>query len=378
MNQSLTNSHPDLAKTDPLAEKKPVSQKLTSQELSDAVLPQSTQAALLGVENLKPLNKNLKVSKKSKKDDRSTDEELSSDAATGADAQTDFPILLAQANTETKVMTDAGGGSSTAAPSGAATANASTGAMSGSSTAVPEAASTGSSTLGLLAGVALLGAAAGGGGSTPATAVPLLNTLNPVVNATTKAAGLTVTGTTEAGSVVTVKLGNTEKTAVTTGTNWTVTFAAGDIPADGSTTLSAVAKKTGATDSTPTAAVAITVDTAVAAPVVGAVATDNAVSGAEKTAGVAVSGTADAGASVAVTWGATTKTVTATGGNWTTNFASTEIPADGNTSVNAVATDVVGNVSVAGTRAVTVDTAVAAPVVGAVATDNAVSGAEKT
>ncbi|WP_350296404.1 Ig-like domain-containing protein [Limnohabitans sp. Rim8] len=381
MNQSLTNtnSNRDVEKTDSSVEKKPVSHQLTPKELSGAVLPLSTQAALLGVENPKPLNKNLKVSKKSKKDDRSKDEELSSDAATGADAQTDFPILLAQANTETKVMTDAGGGSSTAAPSGAATANASTGAMSGSSTAVSEAASTGSSTLGLLAGVALLGAAAGGGGSTPATAVPLVNTLNPpVVNATTKAAGLTVTGTTEAGSVVTVKLGNTEKTAVTTGTNWTVTFAAGDIPADGSTTLSAVAKKTGATDSTPTAAVAITVDTAVAAPVVGAVATDNAVSGAEKTAGVAVSGTADAGASVAVTWGATTKTVTATGGNWTTNFASTEIPADGNTSVNAVATDVVGNVSVAGTRAVTVDTTVAAPVVTAVATDNVVNGAEKT
>ena len=380
MNQSLTNtnSNPDVVKAGALVEKKLVSQKPTSKELSDAVLPLSTQAALPGIDNLKPLNKNLKVSKKAKKDDLINDEELTSSAAMGADAQTDSPILLAQANTETKVMTDAGVGSSTPAPAGTATANASTDGMSGPAAAALEAASTGYSTLVLLGGVALLGVAAAGGASTPTTAVPLLNTLNPVVNAATKAAGFTVTGTTEAGAVVTVKLGNTQKTAITTGTNWTVTFAAGDIPADGATTLSAVAKKSGANDSAATAAVAITVDTAVAAPVVGAVATDNAVSGAEKTAGVAVSGTADAGASVAVTWGATTKTVTATGGNWTTNFASAQVPADGSTTVSAVATDVAGNVSVAGTRAVTVDTAVAAPVVGAVASDNAVNGAEKT
>jgi hypothetical protein len=284
MNQSLTNtnSNPDVVKAGALVEKKPVSQKLTSKEFSDAVLPLSTQAALSVIENLKPLNKNLKVSKKAKKDDLSDDEELTSGADKGAEAQTDSPILLAQANTETKVMTDAGVGSSTAAPSGATTANASTDATSGPSTAIPEAASTGFSPLVLLGGVAaLLGAAAGGAGSTPTTAgstpttaVPLLNTLNPVVNATTKAAGLTVTGTTEAGAVVTVKLGSTQKTAITTGTNWTVTFAAGDISADGATTLSAVAKKPGANDSAATAAVAITVDTA--APTITSLVADSA------------------------------------------------------------------------------------------------------
>jgi hypothetical protein len=55
--------------------------------------------------------------------------------------------------------------------------------------------------------------------------------------------------------------------------------------------------------------------------------------------------------------------VTAAGGNWTANFASAELPTDATTTVSAVASDVAGNVSVAGTKAVTFDTALAAPVV---------------
>lgn len=197
-----------------------------------------------------------------------------------------------------------------------------------------------------------------------------------VVNGAEKTAGLAVSGTAEAGSSVAVTWGATTKTVTATGGNWTANFASADLPADGATTISAVA-----TDLAGNVSVAgtkaVNVDTAVAAPVVAAVATDSVVNAAEKTAGVAVSGTAEAGASVVVTWGATSKTVTATDGNWTANFVSAKVPADGATTVSAVATDVVGNVSVAGTKAITVDTAVAAPVVAAVSTDNFVNAAEK-
>ncbi|WP_277948863.1 DUF4347 domain-containing protein [Magnetospirillum sp. 15-1] len=99
-------------------------------------------------------------------------------------------------------------------------------------------------------------------------------------------------------------------------------------------------------------------NTAPAAAVIGTVATDNKVSAAEKTAGVTVSGTAEANSSVAVTWGSTTHTVTADGtGNWTSTFTSGEIPADAASStISATATDAVGNAGSAGTRAVTINT----------------------
>ena len=106
------------------------------------------------------------------------------------------------------------------------------------------------------------------------------------------------------------------------------------------------------------AAVVVKIDTiAPVAPVVSAVSTDNLVNAIEKVAGVAVSGAAEAGATVAVTWGTTVKTATATtGGTWSTSFSSAEVPSDASTTISAVATDAAGNAGAAGTRAATVDT----------------------
>jgi len=88
------------------------------------------------------------------------------------------------------------------------------------------------------------------------------------------------------------------------------------------------------------------------------VAVDDRVNAAEKSAGVTVSGTAEAGSQVTVTWGSTTKTVTATGGGtWSASFASGEIPADGSTTIKATATDAAGNKSAERTHSVTIDTA---------------------
>ncbi|MDD5298624.1 MAG: Ig-like domain-containing protein, partial [Rhodocyclaceae bacterium] len=113
-----------------------------------------------------------------------------------------------------------------------------------------------------------------------------------------------------------------------------------------------------------------------AAPVIGTVATDNVVNAAEKAAGVTVSGTAEANSTVAITWGGTTHTVTASGaGSWTTNFTSGEIPADASTTLSATARDAAGNTSTAGTRNVTVDTTVATPTL-ALAADTGVSNTD--
>jgi len=69
-----------------------------------------------------------------------------------------------------------------------------------------------------------------------------------------------------------------------------------------------------------------------------------------------VSGTAEAGSSVTVTWGSTTKIVTAGGGGaWSTSFTSGQLPADGASTISATATDSAGNTGSAGTSSVAID-----------------------
>jgi len=199
-----------------------------------------------------------------------------------------------------------------------------------------------------------------------------------VIDATEAAAGVTVAGTAEAGSTVVVTWGegNTQTTTADAEGNWSVTFASDKIPADGATTISAVA-----TDAAGNASDAGTVSVAVdatppGAPSIGAVAGNDVVNSSEAAAGVTVSGTAEAGSSVAVTWGdGNTQTATADGdGNWSVAFASDKVPADGTTTISAVATDTAGNASAATTHDVRVDTLapeLGAPVVGP---DGSVSG----
>src|SRR5690606_40344326 len=97
------------------------------------------------------------------------------------------------------------------------------------------------------------------------------------------------------------------------------------------------------------------------------VAGDNAVNADEAADGVVVSGTAESGSTVAVTWDGVTRSATATGGSWSITFPSTDFgPAanqinDGSHTISAIATDPAGNVSTAGTRTVSGDTAAARP-----------------
>jgi uncharacterized repeat protein (TIGR02059 family) len=101
-----------------------------------------------------------------------------------------------------------------------------------------------------------------------------------------------------------------------------------------------------------------------ATPGINVVAGNDIVNAAEKAAGVSLSGSAETGASVAVTWGGTTQTVTAAGNAWTANFIGAQIPADGSTMVSVSATDSAGNISATATRSVAVDSsAPAAPIV---------------
>ncbi len=231
--------------------------------------------------------------------------------------------------------------------------------------------------LGVAGAVALASGSKGDKTPPPPPVIAAVAT-DDVVNAAEKSAGVTVSGTAEADSIVTVTWGSTTKTVTATGGNWTASFAATEVPADGSSTLSATAKDAAGNAGTAGTRPVSIDSTAPASPVVAVVAGDNAVNAAEKLAGVTVSGTAEAGSSVALTWGLVTKTVIATGGTFSASFAAADVPVDGSSTISAVATDAAGNKSAAGTRSVAVDTsAPATPAVAVVALDNVVNAAEK-
>lgn len=200
-----------------------------------------------------------------------------------------------------------------------------------------------------------------------------------VINLAERTSGFAITGTAQARSSVQVTLGSAVRT-VTAGADgvWTASFVTADVPPDGSRNVTAIQTDLNGNASLP-ATRPIQIDTAPpTTPTIGLVAINDIVNATEKASSVAVSGTATAGTLVTVTWGTTTKTVTAAGANtWSLSFGATEIPADGNSQIVATATDSAGNPSSPVSRPVTIDTTAAgAPVIDAVATDNTVNAAE--
>ena len=212
---------------------------------------------------------------------------------------------------------------------------------------------------GVLAGV--LGGGGGGSSTTPDNgsvavkpAMPVINVIanDDNVSATEKAAGVTVTGISDAGASVTVNWGNTTKTVTADSAGrWSANFASTEVPADAvGTTVSATVKSTAGVSSDP-AIKTVQVDaTSPGVPVIGKVAGDGNISPAEKAVGVSITGTAEVGSTVTVVLGTVRKSVVVEDidGNWSINYASTELPEQpGTYSVTATARDPSGNISAA-------------------------------
>ncbi|OHC66263.1 MAG: hypothetical protein A2040_09215 [Rhodocyclales bacterium GWA2_65_19] len=113
-------------------------------------------------------------------------------------------------------------------------------------------------------------------------------------------------------------------------------------------------------------AVGMTIDTVAT---INAVATDDIINAAEQTA--AITGTCEAGATVALTIGSNTRAATVSGTSWSYTLTAEDITAmgQGAETLSATQTDAAGNVSAAATRGISVDTAV--PSVSSVALTNA-------
>ena len=127
---------------------------------------------------------------------------------------------------------------------------------------------------------------------------------------------------------------------------------------DGSYSVTARITDVAGNQGVASTASSFTIDTvAPTAPTIAQVAGDNIVNSAEKTAGVTVSGIAEANSTLNITWGSTTQTATAdASGNWSGAFSSAQIPTDGNTTITATTRDAAGNTSTAVTRSVLIDT----------------------
>ena len=222
-------------------------------------------------------------------------------------------------------------------------------------------------------GGVLAGVLGGGGGSsttpnnnsgTVKPAMPVINVIanDDKVNATEKAAGVTVSGISDASASVAVNWGNTTKTVTADSAGrWSASFASGEVPADAAgTTVSATVKSAAGVSSDP-ATKTVQIDTTLpASPVIAKVAGDGIIGPVEKAAGISVNGTAEAGSTVTVVFGTVSKSVIADiGGSWSVNFASTELPEPGAYAITATVRDVNGNVSAApATSQVTVSAAV--------------------
>ena len=181
-----------------------------------------------------------------------------------------------------------------------------------------------------------------------------------IVNANEAAGGVVLTGTSQPGSSVNVAWNGTTLAAVVGNTGaWSVTFPASAIPA-GTYASSATVTATDSFGNSASDTRSIKVDTQVNVAVnAGQVGGDNIVSGAEAASGIALTGTADAGATVAITFEGITRTVTASQtGTWTANFASGDVRSGTYASTVSVrATDAAGNVATT-SHAINVDTEV--------------------
>lgn len=243
--------------------------------------------------------------------------------------------------------------------------------------------------------VVALAAGGGGGGGDPSGAPNLGDVPLALKSATSFNNRFpTISGTAKPGTVVTLRLDtdNDQRENVTYSAtadangNWSVNLqsakpATGNLPATGLSDSNTL-EVSGALDGVQGAAlpvVTLTYDnTPPASAEIAAVSGDNIITAAEKRAGVAVSGTAEANGTVELKIGGTTKLVAVDAeGKWNTTLSAAELPAaDGQYPLTATAIDAAGNRGPAATSSVTLHTNSKAPVIGSIASDDIINAAE--
>ncbi|MCP4825873.1 MAG: BapA prefix-like domain-containing protein [Shimia sp.] len=168
-----------------------------------------------------------------------------------------------------------------------------------------------------------------------------------IINAAEAADGVVLSGTGEPGSSLSIQFEGVTQTVTVAGDGtWSSAF---DASAIGTGTYDSTVSIT-ATDlagNSHTETFAVQIDTDCLATITAPIAGDDIVNAAEAAASLTLTGTAEAGSSVAVTVEGVTHTVTAAGdGTWSATFAAGEIPQGTyDSTVSVTATDLAGNVT---------------------------------
>jgi len=185
-----------------------------------------------------------------------------------------------------------------------------------------------------------------------------------IVNAAEAAAGLTLTGTAEAGSSVAVTVEGVTHTVTAAGDGtWSATFSTGEIPQGTyDSTVSVTATDLAGNVTSTSDSFRVDTETSVGfdASQLGG---DNTANATEVTGGFTLTGTAEPGASVSVTMEGVTHTVTAAAnGTWAATFTAADIPQGTyDSTVSITATDTAGNTATT-TSTVSVDTELSAAI----------------
>ncbi len=212
-------------------------------------------------------------------------------------------------------------------------------------------------------------------------ASPLIDVVGSAkrVNAAGKAAGVVVSGQAVNGvDRIELTWGQKTHSVLVSRGRWSVKLAATDVPVDGASTITAVAIA-GDVRSTPSSQT-IAIDTvAPNVPTLNAVGQSSVVNAALKSAGLPISGQAEAGSTISVAIGRLIKqTTTSVNGIWSLLVSTAEIPQDGSYNLSVTATDFHGNSSLAVIQNVLIDSVLPkAPVLDAVAEDDIISVAER-
>jgi hypothetical protein len=179
-----------------------------------------------------------------------------------------------------------------------------------------------------------------------------------VINANEASDGVVLTGTTEPGSVVMVTFGTMTLAATVTASGaWSVNFPASAVePGTYETVI--VANAIDANGNSASASRPVTVDTETFVTVKTAtVEGDGTINFVERSDGVTLTGTAEAGATVQVTFAGVTRTVTAgANGKWSADYSAANVPSGESVqTVSVTATDLAGNTATT-SGTVTIDT----------------------
>ena len=181
---------------------------------------------------------------------------------------------------------------------------------------------------------------------------------NGEINLVEESDGFALTGTVEAGSTVTVTFGDVTYDAVVTGSEWSLAVDAGVI-VQGEYDLNISVDAIDAHGNTASTSGTVAIDTITSLTLDDSVGgEDGVVNAVEHSGGIELNGLAEGGASVVVTLGTVTHTVTASAnGEWSTIYASAELPTGqlDTYPVSAISTDLAGNTASA-SGSVTIDT----------------------